>query len=122
MKKRLASDPDGLLTYEYIANNIDTCHESIDFLIDNMIKVDLSGQFISSAARYLTAIDPVSFRAAIDRLVEAAIDKDRDHKYLPALMEGIYGPDYREKADVLRVSDNNFRRLEKRINANNDKI
>lgn len=122
IKKRLASDPDGLLTYEYIANNIDTCQESIDFLIDNMIKVDLTGQFISSAARYLTAIDPVGFHEAIDRLVEAAIDKDREHKYLPALMEGIYGTDYSDKAATLRLADNNFRRLEKRLNADSNKI
>lgn len=114
--KRLAADPDGLLTYEYIANHIDTCSDYINELIDNMIKVDLTGQFIVSAARYLTAIDPVTFKSAIDRLVRSAIDKDREHKYLPGLLEGIYGADYAQRADELRATDDNFRRIEKRLN------
>lgn len=122
IKKKLAEDPDGLLTYEYIANNISTCQECIEFLVDNMISVDHSGQFISSAARYLSAIDPVAFETPIRRLVAAAIDKDREHRYLPALMEGIYGADYREKAETLRATDDNFRRLEKRINSDPQKF
>lgn len=28
--KRLQNDPDGLLTYEYLANNIETCDEDLD--------------------------------------------------------------------------------------------
>ena len=55
-KKRLEKDPDGLLTYEYIANNIGSCMEDMDWLVANMIAVDLSGQFVASAARYLYAI------------------------------------------------------------------
>lgn len=119
IKKRLEADPDGLLTYEYIANHIDTCNECIDFLIDNMIRVDLTGQFTSSAARYLSAIDAVGFKGAIDRLVAAAIDKDREHRYLPDLLEGVYGADYASRADQLRVTDDNFRRIEKRLNPQN---
>ncbi|MDE7473501.1 MAG: hypothetical protein K2M68_07960 [Muribaculaceae bacterium] len=115
-KKRLAADPDGLLTYEYIANHIDSCDDCIEFLIDNMIKVDLTGQFISSAARYLSAIDKNGFKPSIDRLVAAAIDKDREHRYLPDLLEGVYGADYRERAAELRAADDNFRRIEKRLN------
>lgn len=118
-KKRLAADPDGLLTYEYIANHIDACDDCIGFLIDNMIKVDLTGQFISSAARYLSAIDKDGFKPAIDRLVAAAIDKDREHRYLPDLLEGVYGADYRERAAELRATDDNFRRIEKRLNPQN---
>jgi len=118
IQKQLAADTDGLLTYEYIANHIDTCAECIDTLIDNMIRVDLTGQFIASAARYLTAIDPLSFKPAIDRLVAAAIDKDRERRYLPELLEGIYGPDYAARADELRATDDNFRRIEKRLNPN----
>ena len=118
-KKRLAADPDGLLTYEYIANHIDSCDDCIGFLIDNMIKVDLTGQFISSAARYLSAIDKDGFKPAIDRLVAAAIDKDREHRYLPDLLEGVYGADYREHAAELRATDDNFRRIEKRLNPQN---
>ena len=118
-KKRLAADPDGLLTYEYIANHIDSCDDCIDFLIDNMIKVDLTGQFISSAARYLSAIDAAGFKPSIDRLVAAAIDKDRERRYLPDLLEGIYGSDYLDRADELRATDDNFRRIEKRVNPKN---
>lgn len=119
IQKKLAADPDGLLTYEYIANHIDTCAECIDMLVDNMIKVDITGQFVASAARYLSAIDPAGFKPAIDRLVAAVIDKDREHRYLPDLIEGIYGFDYKERADELRATDDNFRRLEKRLNSNN---
>lgn len=50
--KELSADADGLLTYEYLANHIDSCDEDMDFLVDNMIKVDQSGQFLVSAARY----------------------------------------------------------------------
>ena len=118
IKKQLAADPDGLLTYEYIANHIDTCAECIDFLIDNMINVDLTGQFIASAARYLSAIDAVGFKPSIDRLVAAVIEKDRERRYLADLLEGVYGVDYKERADELRAADDNFRRIEKRLNPN----
>ena len=48
LKKQLAADPDGLLTYEYIANNIGLCNDIMDELIDNMILVDSTGQFVVS--------------------------------------------------------------------------
>ena len=55
--KELRRDPDGLHTYEYLANHIGECEPSdIELLIDNMERVDLSGQFMASAARYLNAI------------------------------------------------------------------
>ena len=57
--KKLRQDPDGLLTYEFLANHIGECGPvEIDSLIENMERVDLSGQFLASAARYLNAIDP----------------------------------------------------------------
>ena len=65
LKKELSKDPDGLLTYEYIANNIDTCHEIIDDLVENMILVDRNGQFLVSAARYLNAIDSEFYASQI---------------------------------------------------------
>ncbi len=114
-RKRLATDENGLLTYEYIANNIDTCDADIDELVDNMIRVDLSGQFVVSAARYLAAVDATAFAAPIGRLVAAAIEKDREHKYLPDLLTGIYGDDYAARADELRQTDDNFRRIYKRL-------
>ena len=115
LKKQLAADPDGLLTYEYIANNIGLCNDIMDELIDNMILVDSTGQFVVSAARYLHAIDPELYAPAIDRLVVTAIEKDREHRYLPTLIESLYGSDYAEHADQLSATDNNFRRIYKRL-------
>jgi len=113
--KALQADQDGLATYEYIANHIDTCAADIDFLVDNMISVDRNGQFLVSAARYLSAIDAEGFAPAISRLVAAAIDKDREHRYIGDLLESLYGTDYREHAAELSASDNNFRRIYKRL-------
>lgn len=114
--KHLQSDPDGLLTYEYLANHIGECEPAVlDFLIENMTTVDLSGQFLASAARYLNAIDHEGFSESIKRLVAAAIDRDREHRYLPDLMQGLYGADYRERAAALSASDDNFRRIYKRL-------
>lgn len=114
--KKLRRDPDGLLTYEYLANHIVECGpEEIDRLIDNMNRVDLSGQFMTSAARYLNAIDPVGYEPAIRSLVAGAIDKDREHKYLPDLLQGLYGEDYETRAKELIAADDNFRRIYKRL-------
>ncbi len=115
-KKRLEADTDGLATYEYIANHIDSIASDMDFLVDNMARVDLTGQFLISAARYLFAIDRQRFASAIDRLVALGIDKDRERKYIGALMEQFYGQDYVTRADELSASDNNFRRIYKRLN------
>ncbi|MDE5900203.1 MAG: hypothetical protein K2H33_02465 [Muribaculaceae bacterium] len=114
-KKKLTADPDGLLTYEYIANHIGQPEMDIEWLTDNMIRVDLKGQFTASTARYLYAIDPVVMDRQIGRLIAATIDKDREHAYLPALIKGIYGEDYHERAATLAASDDNFRRIYKRL-------
>ena len=53
LKKILDSDTDGLVTYEYLANHIDSCDDVIDDLADNIIRVDKSGQFCASTARTL---------------------------------------------------------------------
>lgn len=114
--KALRRDPDGLLTYEYLANHIGECGpDEIDALIENMEHVDLSGQFMASAARYLHAIDAVGYAPAIRTLVAGAIDKDREHRYLPDLLQGLYGADYKENAARLCAADDNFRRIYKRL-------
>lgn len=114
--KKLRQDADGLLTYEYLANHIGECEPAdIDLLIDNMSTVDLTGQFLASAARYLNAIDAEGYAPAVRRLVAAAIDKDREHAYLPDLITGLYGEDYAARAEELCASDDNFRRLYKRL-------
>ncbi len=115
LKKQLSKDPDGLLTYEYIANNISTVDDIMLELADNIINVDLTGQFVVSAARYLSAIDEEKYAESIDRLVKAAIEKDRERKYLGDLAVSIWGADYKEHADELVAKDDNFRRIYKRL-------
>lgn len=115
VKKRLASDPDGLLTYEYIANHIDTIEPELTWLVENMENVDLTGQFVISAARYLFAIDPIAFAPHIDKLIKAGIEKDREHRYLGDMLRQMYGADYAERADELSAIDDNFRRIYKRL-------
>ncbi|MBD5211474.1 MAG: hypothetical protein HDS77_09500 [Bacteroidales bacterium] len=111
----LEKDVDGLATYEFIANNVEAIDDDLDCLTDNLIKVDGNGQFLVSAARFLAAVDKERFAAAIDRMVAAAIDKDRERAYIGCLLESLYGADYLERAEELRVSDNNFRRIYKRL-------
>lgn len=113
--KRLSHDVNGLQTYEYIANNIGTIDDVIVDLARNMVAVDATGQFVVSTARYLHAIDAERYSEAIDVLIKAAIDKDRDHRYLPDLIAGIWGSEYRERAQELSKSDDNFRRIYKRL-------
>ena len=114
-KKELEKDTDGLMTYEYIANNIAVIDEDIDWLTDNLIRVDGNGQFLVSAARYLNAVDKAHFSATIDKMVSAAIDRDRERAYIGHLLQSLYGDDYMERAEELRLTDNNFRRIYKRL-------
>ncbi len=115
LKKRLAKDTDGLLTYEYIANHIGDCDDIIDELVDNMIAVDPTGQFTVSAARYLSAIEHDKYAPQISALIAAAIDKDRERRYIGDLLQSIWGADYAERAAELSASDNNFRRIYNRL-------
>lgn len=114
-KKILSKDPDGLLTYEYIANHINEIDDDMDYLVDNMIEVDSTGQFLVSAARYLFLIDGDKYRPAITRLIAAAIEKDRERRYIGDLLPAIWGADYAERAEELKTTDNNFRRIYKRM-------
>lgn len=119
LKKRLSQDPDGLLTYEYIANHIGACDDIMSELVDNMILVDPTGQFMVSAARYLYAINPEAYADSISRLIATAIEKDRERRYLPDLVTAIWGADYAEHAEELAAKDDNFRRIYKRITPTN---
>lgn len=120
--KRLKNDPDGLLNYEYLANNIESIDADLDELVDNIIDVDRSGQFTASACRYLHAIDASRYNEAVRRLVAATIDKDREHRYLHDVMVGVYGTDCSEHAAELSATDDNFRRLYKRLFPHPDKL
>ncbi len=115
VKKELAADTDGLKCYEYLANNIETCENDLNEIIDMLVHADLKGQFSASAARYLNAIDRERYAAQIDRLVNAAIELDREHAYLPSLLQGLYGEDYLDHAAELSERDDNFRRIYKRL-------
>ena len=121
-EKTLKSDSDGLQTYEYIANNIDDIDGDLPWLVDNMKRVDLNGQFLASAARYLHALDGARYSAAIKGLVAATIDRDREHKYLPDVMSSIYGEDYQNRAAELIATDDNFRRIYKRLYPNAESL
>ncbi|MCM1022035.1 MAG: hypothetical protein NC403_07510 [Muribaculaceae bacterium] len=114
IKNMLADDTDGLLTYEYLANHIDAIDPVINLVVENMIAVDRTGQFLVSAARYLNAINAQKFAEQIDKLISCAIDKDREHRYLPDLLT-IWGEDYSQRVEELSLKDNNFRRLYKRL-------
>lgn len=115
LKKKLSKDPNGLMTYEYIANNIDSIGDQMPEFVDNMILVDHSGQFVVSTARYLHAIDAKKYASSIDKLVKSAIEKDREHVYLADLIASLWGADYKERAAELSAGDDNFRRIFKRL-------
>lgn len=113
--KNLENDPDGMTTYEYIVNNYESCADLMPDLVENLVKVDRSGQFLASSARFLCAVDRERFSPWIPELIEAAISKDRERRYIGSLLEAIWGPDYKENAAQLSLSDDNFRRIYKRI-------
>ena len=112
--KKLRKDEDGLATYEYIANNIGNCDDIMPKLVENVIQVDRNGQFVVSTARYLHAIDKDKYAESIDTLIKAAIERDREHKYIPDLLSSIWGADYAERVEELN-KDDNFRRIYKRV-------
>ena len=115
LESKLAKDTNGLLTYEYIANHINFSDDMMPDLVENMIRVDKTGQFVVSTARYLHAIDPNKFSQSIDTLIKAAIEKDRNRAYLADLVASIWGKDYQERAAELNATDDNFRRIYKRL-------
>lgn len=113
--KFLEADPDGMATYDYIVNNVDTCIDRMDELVDSLLRADKSGQFLASSARFLNAVDSASFHRHIGRLVMGAIDRDRERRYIGSLLEALWGEGYRDRAAALAAADDNFRRIYKRI-------
>lgn len=113
--KNLNGDIDGMATYDYIVNNVDSCIDSMPELFDNLCRADISGQFLASTARFLCAVDREKFASWITPLVEGAIEKDRERRYIGSLLQAIWGSDYKERAEELKVSDDTFRRIYKRI-------
>lgn len=113
--KSLAGDKDGMATYDYIVNNVETCLDSMPDLVENLRRVDISGQFLASTARFLCAVDREKFSEWLTPLVEGAIEKDRERRYIGSLLQAIWGPDYMERSEALKAEDDNFRRIYKRI-------
>lgn len=113
--KSLSKDIDGMATYDYLANHVADCLNDMDFIVENLLEHDNSGQYLASSARFLASVDRELFNPWIGRLIEGAIEKDREHRYISALLEAIWGADYRERVDTLRKEDDNFRRIYKRI-------
>ena len=118
LKKILSSDTDGLLTYEYIANHMGACDNDMPALADNIIRVDLTGQSTVSAALYLHATGPDKYKEIIDKLIAASLQKDRERKYIGDLLSGIWGEDYKSRVEELKQQSDNFRRIYKRVYAN----
>lgn len=115
LAKILEGDNDGMATYEYIVNNFETCSDDMEALVENLKHVDVSGQFLASTARFLMAVDPERFSVWLTPLVDATLTKDREHRYILSLLEGIWGKDYHDRAEELRETDDNFRRIYKRV-------
>ncbi len=113
--KNLENDTDGMATYDYIVNHVGTCGDIMPALIDNMLRVDMTGQFLASSARFLAAVDRPTFEPWLAPLIEGAIDKDRERKYIGSLLEALWGADYHERATELKETDDNFRRIYKRV-------
>lgn len=113
--KSLNKDTDGMATYDYLANHVADCLEDMDFLTDNLLRVDSTGQYLASSARFLSSVNSDAFSPWIGRLIEGAIDKDRERRYIGSLLEAVWGADYLDRIEELRRTDDNFRRIYKRI-------
>lgn len=105
----------GMEVYQYIVDHCDTCCEEMDALILKLRQVDTSGQFMASTARYLAAVDRAKFEPWLGSLIEGAIDKDRERRYIGSLLQAIWGDDFELRVTELNATDNNFRRIYKRM-------
>lgn len=108
-------EQEGMSVYEYIVDHCDSCSSQMAELIAKLREVDTSGQFLASTARYLAAVDRETFAPWLAPLIEGAIEKDRERRYIGSLLQAIWGEDYESRVDELKESDNNFRRIYKRI-------
>lgn len=111
----IISEDEGMKIYEYIVDHA----ENEDLLMGDMVmklrNADRTGQFLCSTARYLAAVDRERFDQWIAPLVEGAIEKDRDRRYIGSLLEALWGSDYKDRAEELKSIDDNFRRIYKRL-------
>lgn len=108
-------EKDGLGVYEYIVNHYTDCLDEMQSLYDKLMEYDTTGQFLASSARFLAAVDRERYSRWIPLLTEGTIEKDREHKYIGSLLQALWGDDYEENVEKLRASDDNFRRIYKRL-------
>lgn len=106
---------EGMEIYQQIVDHCESPDCDLTKYIDRLRAVDTTGQFLASTARYLVAIDQVKFEPWMASLIEGAIDRDREHRYIGSLLQAIWGEDYEDRAEELSASDNNFRRIYKRM-------
>ena len=105
----------GLNIYERIVNRESVAPEELPALAAELGEADETGQYLCSAARYLAAVDIERHRPVIDELARLAIERDRERKYIGGLLKPLWGEDYADHVEELRLSDHNFRRIYKRI-------
>lgn len=112
-----ASDPleEGMKIYEYIVDNAENSDLVMGDMVMKLRNADSTGQFLCSTARYLAAVDRERFDSWIAPLVEGAIERDRDRRYIGSLLEALWGADYMDRAEDLKQTDDNFRRIYKRL-------
>ena len=111
----LVNDTLGMDTYEYIVNHAEGDDENLPVLIEHLRKIDRTGQFLASTARFLHAVDRERYDQYLETLVGTAIDRDRERKYIGSLLQALWGEDYEERAEELQAQDDNFRRIYKRL-------
>lgn len=105
----------GMELYDRLVNNLATIEPDLHSLIEDMAQVDDTGQFLCSSARFLSAIDRDHYAPYISVLVDKAINKDRERRYIGSLLQALWGEDFLQRADQLREQDDNFRRIYKRV-------
>lgn len=101
--------------YQYIVDHCEDEGADMHELISRLKEVDSSGQFLASTARYLAAVDRKKFEPWLAPLIEAAIDRDRERRYIGSLLQAIWGDDFENRVDELKATDDNFRRIYKRL-------
>ena len=109
------SENRGLAVYERIVDQAESRGAGLNEVIEELKQVDTTGQFLASTARYLSAVDKEYFEPWLTSLIEAAIERDRERRYIGSLLEAIWGADYEQRVEDLRASDNNFRRIYRRM-------
>ena len=87
----------------------------MDELVDNMILVDSTGQFVVSAAPLSLCRDGKHYSDVISASQPPAIEKTANAAICLTLITSIWGADYQSRAEELNATDDNFRRICKRI-------